>query len=84
MILHRDRAGGEAEIASRDNSATKGRRKEEQLLGKEVGFQTNHSIKRRLEENKANLNMQDWLSEVKGHLYSTEEMLRMKEKAASL
>lgn len=86
VVLHGDRAGGEAETASTDNSVMKGRRKKEQLLGETVGFQRNHTVKGRLEENKANLNMEDWPSEVEGSsLYSTEKkMLRMKEKETSL
>lgn len=65
--LHGDRASEEAETASTGNSAMKGRRKNSSWET-EVGLQRNHAAKRRLEENKANPNMEDGPSEVEGHL----------------
>lgn len=86
MIFQGDRAGGEAKRTSTDNSAMKGRRKKEQLLGEEGRSQRNHTVKGRLEENKTNLSMEDWPLGVQGpSACSTEEkMLRRRKKVASL
>lgn len=76
----------EAERTNTDNSAMKGRRKKEQLLGEEGRSQRNHTEKGRLEENKANLSTEGWPLGVQGpSACSTEEKtLRRRKKAASL